>query len=476
MRHLWHIRKKRRLYTSLIFDFLFIHILFLLFMLVMIVLFIVYLFNSAHSSESISLDAHSYVQGSQTEEALARLERAGGWLEVIDKEGRVLQVKGTQRDGIRQYTSQELLTWLGNAVDQPYYYAIAEMPSPGDSQFLLLKIARDQVSVENRVLNPATVELPAASTGQRSLDLYFYSLLAVMALMVVLYSYWVARRIKKPLDKLMKGLVRISNGDYAFRVEFEAEREFNQIRDMFNTMAAVIERTTREKQLAEESKQRLIVDLSHDLKTPVTSIRGFAQLLSAGTVADEEQRRKYADYIYRKSIRVTDMIQSMLELLKLDSPDYQIDVAAHDAGAFLREMAADLYGDIEQRQFALQLDIPEHPIQALFHSDQLARAVSNLIGNALQYNPPGTRLRLAVSEEPAGIVIQVADTGIGIPEEMQSRIFDPFVRGDKSRRGDGGSGLGLSIAKRIVEKMNGTLVLGRSKEEATIFTIRLPKA
>jgi signal transduction histidine kinase len=240
-------------------------------------------------------------------------------------------------------------------------------------------------------------------------------------------------------------------------------------------MADVIERTTEEKRQAEKSKQRLMVDLSHDLKTPITSIQGYAQALVEGRVTDPERQTKYLNYIYSKSVQVTKLIQHMLELLKLDSPDFILRVQRLELGDQLREIIADTYGEIEQKEFQLQLQVPEEEVYAHFDPELFASIINNLISNALAYNPVGTRIRVTVIPEGADIRIEIADNGVGIPQELWSTIFDPFVRGDEARTASGGTGLGLSIAKKNVEKMGGSLVLESREEEPTVFIIRIPR-
>lgn len=138
-------------------------------------------------------------------------------------------------------------------------------------------------------------------------------------------------------------------GHYNTRIALYAETEFLRIGNSFNYMADVIERTTEEKRQAEKSKQRLMVDLSHDLKTPITSIQGYAQALIEGRVTDPERQTKYLNYIYTKSVQVTKLIQHMLDLLKLDSPDFILRVERLELGDQLREIIADTYGEIEQK-------------------------------------------------------------------------------------------------------------------------------
>lgn len=331
----------------------------------------------------------------------------------------------------------------------------------------MLKIPRDLVSVrinDNQLI----------TNLKHPLSFYIMIGIGLVLLLIFVYSYWVARRIKKPLSILSSGLTQMIQGNYSTRMSISAEREFVQIGETFNYMADVIENTSAEKRYAEESKQRLIVDLSHDLKTPITSIQGYAQALVEGRGEDKDRQQRYLGYIYNKSVQVARMIQNMLELLKVDSPDFRMHIQRREIGEFLREIMADTYGEIEQKQFVLHVLVPDEVIYARYDPELLSRVIQNLITNALSYNPIGTELRVELIPLHTHVVIEVADNGVGIPQELWSTIFDPFVRGDEARTATGGTGLGLSIARRNTEKMGGRLILSRRGRETTVFTIEIP--
>ncbi|MEI7026220.1 HAMP domain-containing sensor histidine kinase [Paenibacillus sp. y28] len=414
----------------------------------------------------LKLEAGMYVNGSQTRTEIDRLLQGSGWLEELDADRRVIRVQGRKQDEVQQYSEKELYELLSNRNGQAYYYSVAALENRGDSQYLLLKLPRNYVNINvNDSLREPGFYVPV-----------FYYLafwIILMLLLIFFYSAWVARRIRRPLHQISQGLKRMVDGNYSTRISLDAEQEFVQIREAFNYMGDVIENTLAEKRHAEESKQRLIVDLSHDLKTPITSIQGYAQALLEGRVEERERQVKYMSYIYRKSAQVTRLIHNMLDFLKIDSPDYVIRLEQSEIGDFLREVVADVYGDIEQKKFVLQLYIPDQPIYAVYDAELLSSVIQNLIGNALTYNPPETRLRVQLIPAETEVIIEIADTGIGIPKPLWNTIFDPFVRKDEARTGEVGTGLGLSIAKKNTEKMGGTLELRDQGQEVTVFTIRL---
>ncbi|KWX81363.1 histidine kinase [Paenibacillus riograndensis] len=473
MKHPWKSRDNRPLQTSLTLDFLLFNCMLLLLVLG------VYLFIQKDITHMILdkrlTDPNLPVEASQYLEELgegprsAQLLHSGGWLELLDSNKQVIRVVGDKEDQIRSYDEDRLFLGLENRKNHPYYYSTAKIKEDGQTYWLMPKIRRDViiVSIDNELL---------VSYLHHYFFFYVFLVSGRILLLIFVYSYWVTRRIKKPLRVLNLGLKQMMEEHYSTRIALYAETEFLRIGESFNYMADVIEKTTEEKRRAEKSKQRLMVDRSLDLKTPNTSIQGCAQSLMEGRGTDPERQTKYLNYIYSKSVQVTKLIQHMLELLKLDSPDCILRTERLELGDHLREIVADTYGEIEQKDFQLQLQVPEEEMYAHYDPELFASVVNNLISNALAYNPNGTHLRVSVFPEDTEIRIEIADNGVGIPKELWSTIFDPFVRGDEARStAGGGTGQGLSIAKKNAEKLGGSLELASREGEPTVFTIRVPK-
>ncbi|MFM9277483.1 sensor histidine kinase [Paenibacillus jiagnxiensis] len=412
--------------------------------------------------------AHDYIadwkQGGGLE--LDRLQQSGGWLELLDANRQVEQVVGNKKDSLYKYSEAELYDMLANDSDQTYYCSITAVNDPEETiKYLIVKIPRELISI-------SVVDDPSIS---RIVSLLLFIAISSILLLVFVYSYWIARRIKKPLASILDGLHEMIAGNYNTRLSISAEKEFNLIGETFNYMADVIERATYEKRIAQESKQRLMMDLSHDLKTPITSIHGYAQALVEGRVEDRGRQNKYLFYIYNKSTQMTRLIQNMLELFKVDALDFTPHVERKEIGEFLRERIADVYDDVERNGLLLDFSVPDHDVYAQYDPELLGRVIQNLIANALLYNPAGTHIRVELVEHDEEVRIEIADTGIGIPKELWATIFDPFVRGDQARTHTGGTGLGLAIALKNTEKMGGTLTLRSENEELSIFTIHLKK-
>jgi len=238
-----------------------------------------------------------------------------------------------------------------------------------------------------------------------------------------------------------------------------------------------LEKKNQELVTLEESKKKMLADLSHDLKTPMTTIQGYSKVLVDGLASNPHQEKKYLQYIHDKSIRVTSLIDELFMFAKLDTPDLQVHKEKSDLCEFIREVIVEYYHLIEEKNMQLIVDIPKTNIDYSFDKRLFYRALSNLLENAIKYNPEGTTVFIRLRKRTDSMMIEVADNGVHISDELASAIFEPFVRGDKSRKEDDGSGLGLSISRKIVELHSGSIEIDTNPPNwSKRFTIELPQA
>ncbi|WP_057763046.1 sensor histidine kinase [Cytobacillus praedii] len=297
--------------------------------------------------------------------------------------------------------------------------------------------------------------------------------LSLLMIAVYIFGKWTASRLTTPLRSIADGILDIASGQYNKRLKFKASYELAQIQDDFNTMAEKLERIKKEKQHLEENKQRMLVDLSHDLKTPITTIRGYVEAMELGLINEDDRRQRVLRLISDKAELLSILIDDIFALSKLDSPQYPFNFQIADIAEFTREIAAEYYEVFAEKNFIFQFDIPKGEIKFPFNYTWLYRAISNILSNALKYNPPGTTVQLKLSTTIEGIEIYIQDDGVGIPPAIKDNIFDAFVRGDQSRKSDGGTGLGLAIAKQVIEKHGGTITL--TSNGGTNFNLFFPR-
>lgn len=401
------------------------------------------------------------------------VEMFHGSVKILDERLHVIYSKGENADRKDSYSNKELVEMLYDRKNASDYASLAPFQTAkGKTYYCLIQIPDSQLVKDVKVNTTPAAQKNVIVSLLLQVVIAF---LLLFALNVYLYSKRLAVKMSNPLSKIAAGMQRMADGEYGTRVTFKAYDELECIQEMFNLMAEKLERAEQEKMILEESKRRMLVGISHDLKTPITTIQGYAKALQLGLATDEEKRQRYLYFIMNKADRVTDLIDDVFELSKLESPDYPMSVETADFAEFVREITTLYYDQFEEKQLSLHLDIPER-LMLSFHAKLMDRVVSNLISNALKYTPAGGEITLQLHETEAHIEFVVANDGPGIPDDQKTLIFEPFFRGDQARNSDGGSGLGLSIAKHAVMKHGGELRLDTDSGKTAFRIIFIRKA
>lgn len=221
--------------------------------------------------------------------------------------------------------------------------------------------------------------------------------------------------------------------------------------------------TEHEKRIHEEydrNRNLMLSDIAHDLRTPMTTVAGYAKAIQDGMVTDPQKMDEYLSVIQAKSMRMNELINLLFEYVKLDSEGFHLDKKPLNLIELLRENAAMLYSDMEENGMELVIDLPELEWKVEVDRLQMSRVVTNLLTNAMRHNDAGTTILVRADCEDDKARIVIADNGKEIPPSVAGHLFEPFAMGDESRNSKGGSGLGLSIAAKIVAMHGWTLSLG----------------
>ena len=299
---------------------------------------------------------------------------------------------------------------------------------------------------------------------------------AAYIICLIIFVIVLRRKFYEPLEKLNKAMELLAEGKRKKPIDYSGPREFVDICDRFNVMVSKLEDSENQRKKLMNDKERMMADISHDLKTPITSIQGYAKALSDGIIPDGD-KDKYIKIIYEKSKKLTDLINIFHEYSKLEHPDFNLTLEKVDLSEYLRAYIALKYEDIVESGFNIEVDIPEEEMEMKIDKIQLQRVFDNILGNSIKHNEKGTNIYVSLEKKSDSYEIIIADDGKGIPKEIASNIFEAFTVGDESRNSRQGSGLGLAIAKTIVELHEGTieLVLAPPKELSTEFKITLKK-
>jgi signal transduction histidine kinase len=306
----------------------------------------------------------------------------------------------------------------------------------------------------------------------------------------VLLAALIARSVAKPLHQIARAAEAIAAGEYDQKLDIKRPDEVRVLADSFEAMAQQVK-------ASQQAMRDLVANVSHDLKTPLTSIQGFAQALLEGATQDEAARQRAASVIYEESGRLVRMVEELLDLARIETGQMVLDRRPLDLRALVSGVAQALAPVAAEKKVTLQIDLPELPA-VVGDGDRLTQVFTNLLDNALKYTTEGDRVQLMgqiLKAQPrprrAGILarsddstlaslradfveVSIVDTGRGIPAEDLPRVFERFYQADKARTSRKGSGLGLAIAKEIIEAHGGRVGVESVEGLGTRFTVALP--
>lgn len=377
---------------------------------------------------------------------------------LLDKNYRVLS--GGLGDGRKEYTESEFMYLTGK---KPEGYELTRCGfTAGDGSRLTALFYRKILSAD---------EYQSMYSSAWRVWLVFVPLYICAA---GLFIWWLDRRIRRPLDRLNAAVLAQTEGRRVQASGAEGPEEIRRISESFDRLSGQLEESEQERRRLDESRQKMIADISHDLRTPVTVIAGYADAICDGKVPPEEQEQ-YLRAIQHKAAELSELINEFHEYGKTGHPEFALHQERADICEFSRQYLAAKYDEVQLAGFALRVGISEKPIFCMIDALQFRRCLDNLISNSLRHNRLGTMLFYDVRAYDGAAHIIVADNGDGIPPERAASIFEPFVVGDEARSG-GGSGLGLSIARTIIEKHGGSIELSASPPagRSTQFVITLP--
>jgi two-component system phosphate regulon sensor histidine kinase PhoR len=227
----------------------------------------------------------------------------------------------------------------------------------------------------------------------------------------------------------------------------------------------------------ERVRQDFVANVSHEFRTPLTAIQGFAETLLGGALEDPANRRRFVEIIREHAGRLARLTEDLLELSRIEAGELKLEFQPVSVQQLVGSCAETVGMKAKAKRLAVELMIPEGLPAVRGDPNRLQEVLQNLLDNAVQYTPPGGRVAASAAVTDGQIVITVADTGIGIPQAEQSRIFERFYRVDAARsREAGGTGLGLSIARHIVEAHGGRIWVESAVGEGSRFHFSIPAA
>ncbi|MFA6000743.1 MAG: HAMP domain-containing sensor histidine kinase [Thermoleophilia bacterium] len=317
----------------------------------------------------------------------------------------------------------------------------------------------------NRVSGNMASDLIDAFRDALNVSLLWAGLIAVAVAFVI--SIVISRKITRPIHDMAMVTERIADGDYAQKVDIKSNDEIGSLAHSLNEMT---ERLAESQKL----KRELMANIAHELRTPLTSISGYMEGLEDGIVPAS---RETYELVHREAARLSRLVDDLQRLSRAESGQEVLDVVELPSALFIERVVKKLRPMFIEKGISLDLELaPELP-PMLVDEDKTDQVLVNLIDNALNYTSPGGKVTLSARASGRMVQIEIADTGIGISAEDLPYIFERFYRADKSRSRDrGGSGIGLTIAKKYIESLGGDISVKSAPGQGTIFKIILPAA
>jgi signal transduction histidine kinase len=280
----------------------------------------------------------------------------------------------------------------------------------------------------------------------------------------VVMAIFISRGIARPLQRIARAAGAVADGQYDTRVPVTGPAEVRAVATAFNDMSGQVK-------TSQNTQRDFLVNVSHDLKTPLTSIQGYSQAIIDGATPDPVDA---AQIIYDEATRLNRLVVQLTDLARLQSGQLEMQMVELDLSQIVGAVGQKLTIVAERQRLTLLVDVP--PLPAVCgDGDRLAQVVTNLLSNAIKYTPAGGQIRARTSINNGGIEFTVQDTGIGLPADELSRVFERFYQVDKARGPQRGTGLGLAITREIVQAHGGTItVTSAGRGHGSTFTVWLP--
>ena len=286
---------------------------------------------------------------------------------------------------------------------------------------------------------------------------------------IVSFIYLTQGKLKYIQD-ISKGLQAISKGDFEYRVPQKGDDEIGLLAKNINSMADELKKSIYEERRSEKLKNELITNVSHDLRTPLTSVMGYLRLYTEKKYDSDEQAQEYIDIAYKKSISLKELIDDLFEYTKLNNFDIKLDMEVFDINRLARQVIQEIMPVALEKNIKFETNLKDQKFFINADAGKMARVVENIISNAIKYSCSGSRIDVVSFKRDCEVILEISNPSDSINDEDLKNIFERFYRIDKSRSGRlGGSGLGLSIAKSIIHLHEGKIWAEYKDSKVSIF-------
>lgn len=299
-------------------------------------------------------------------------------------------------------------------------------------------------------------------------------MVVVGGILFLVFFFIFSKKMIGYLDEITRGLQEIAKGNLEYRIVTKSSDEMGTVADNFNQMTEKLRKSIEEERYAERTKNELITGVSHDLRTPLTSVLGYLETIETDRYKDEVELRYYTSIAYEKTKNLKQLIDHLFEYTSLSGGGMELQFKKVNIIGFLKQLAEEFLPALTKAGMSCRLATEEEQVHIQADGNQLMRAYENLISNAIRYGSKGKVVDIRIGKTDSEAVVEIINYGEPIPERDLPYIFERFYRADASRSSQsGGTGLGLAITKSIIE-LHGGQISARSGRRETVFETRFP--
>ena len=389
---------------------------------------------------------------------------------IVGKDGRVLGDSEQGKSFLVNHGDRfEVIESLKNGFGQSTRFS--------DTLGINMKYVAVRVDQGEHILGVVRFALPLSRVQPEIRIIYRVVLFGAIAAVIIalIAAYFVSRIITLPIRQMRETAQQIAKGDFGRRVRIKSKDELGELAESLNTMADELQQKMENLRRLDRMRTDFVANVSHELKTPLTLIKGYIETLEDRAMDDKEAATKFISIIKEHTDRLGHIVDDLLSLSELELSDDSVHKTEFDLKKLIDEVSLGFGHALSEKKQELTLNSEGSDFRIKADRDKIEQVFVNLIDNAIKYTKESGRIELSLIKNDRAVIVNVRDDGIGIPKEHRERIFERFYRVDKARsREFGGTGLGLSIVKHIVLAHNGKITIESELYKGTKICVTLP--
>jgi len=425
-------------------------------------------FGSPYQAEKFTLDFKKYIfvregMPAVTSEGLWELEKRGGWIQILDETGKEVYSHFKPPEAPSHYTPVDIVhayKYAGVIGDYNIFVSVSKID--GREWSYVIGFPYEYVSRFVFYLNVSRI----FNSWEKVLLLVFLS----TAFVTILISYFFGKKLANPLFKIIDGIKILSEGDYG--KVYPEKGLYKEVYHNLNTLSRALKEGELRKQKLDRMREEWIENISHDLKTPLTSIKGYAEILLEDSYHKTyEEKTRYLKIIKEKADYMEQLLEDLRLTYRLKNDELPLKLEKVNLVDEVTEIIIGILNDPQFEGRRVDFQCEDKYIDFCVDRVLFSRAVGNIIYNGLTHNPPQTVIQVLLKKETNAIILEIKDNGKGIPRDELENLFERYYRGTNTGENPGGSGLGMAIAKQIVEAHKGHITAESEPGKGTTITM-----